>query len=151
MTLVVAVDGSEVSLQAVRSGLALVGDVSDAIVVTVVEQADPMDVTGTGFAGGTMSPAEFDEHQREVTAEGERVVADAVASLGLTDARTRVLYGQPGAALCNFAADSGARGIVIGSRGRGGLKRALLGSVSDHVVRNAPCPVVVSGEGDDAA
>jgi nucleotide-binding universal stress UspA family protein len=34
--------------------------------------------------------------------------------------------------------------IVVGSRGRGGLKRAFLGSVSDYVVRNAPCSVVVT-------
>jgi nucleotide-binding universal stress UspA family protein len=33
----------------------------------------------------------------------------------------------------------------MGSRGRGGIKRALLGSVSDYVVRNARCPVVVTG------
>jgi len=37
---------------------------------------------------------------------------------------------------------------VVGSRGRGGLKRAVLGSVSDHLVRNAPCTVVVTGEQD---
>ena len=35
---------------------------------------------------------------------------------------------------------------MVGSRGRGGLKRAVLGSVSDHIVRNAPCPVLVTGE-----
>ncbi len=33
--------------------------------------------------------------------------------------------------------------IVIGTHGRGGLGRAILGSVSDYVVRNAPCPVMV--------
>jgi nucleotide-binding universal stress UspA family protein len=33
----------------------------------------------------------------------------------------------------------------MGSRGRGGIKRALLGSVSDFVVRNASCPVVITG------
>jgi nucleotide-binding universal stress UspA family protein len=37
--------------------------------------------------------------------------------------------------------------MVVGTRGRGGLRRAVLGSVSDHVVRNAPCPVVVVGPG----
>jgi nucleotide-binding universal stress UspA family protein len=32
----------------------------------------------------------------------------------------------------------------MGSRGRGGIKRALLGSVSDYVVRNAHCSVVIT-------
>ena len=33
--------------------------------------------------------------------------------------------------------------IVLGSRGRGGIRRALMGSVSDSVVRHAHCPVMV--------
>jgi nucleotide-binding universal stress UspA family protein len=40
----------------------------------------------------------------------------------------------------------GAGLIVIGSRGRGGLRRALLGSVSDSVIRHAHCPVLVIRE-----
>lgn len=36
--------------------------------------------------------------------------------------------------------------IVLGSRGRGGLRRALMGSVSDSVVRHAHCPVLVVRE-----
>jgi nucleotide-binding universal stress UspA family protein len=33
--------------------------------------------------------------------------------------------------------------IVVGSHGRGAVGRLFLGSVSEHVVRNAPCPVLV--------
>ncbi len=62
-----------------------------------------------------------------------------------------MLRGDPAAMLCQLAATLPARAIVIGSRGHGAIKRAFLGSVSDHVVRNAPCPVVVTGEPDDAA
>jgi len=36
-----------------------------------------------------------------------------------------------------------ARAIVLGTRGRGGITRALLGSVSDYVTRAAPCTVVI--------
>jgi len=60
------------------------------------------------------------------------------------DIEKRVIEGEPGPALCRLAAEVGASAVILGSRGRGGLKRAFLGSVSDYVVRNAPCPVVVS-------
>ena len=146
MTIVVAVDGSEISTRAVRAGLALLGDASDAVVVTVTEAGDPMEVTGTGMAGGTMSTEEFDEREDAFAAEGRRIVGAAAAALGVPDVQTRVARGSPGPTLCRLAAELSARAIVIGSRGHGGLKRALLGSVSDHVVRNAPCPVVVVGD-----
>ena len=45
--------------------------------------------------------------------------------------------------IVKLAEEIGAGLIVIGSRGRGGIKRALMGSVSDSVVRHAHCPVLV--------
>jgi nucleotide-binding universal stress UspA family protein len=56
-----------------------------------------------------------------------------------------VLTGKPGLALCDFATSLPARALVMGSRGQGGIKRAVLGSVSDYVIRNAPCPVIITG------
>jgi nucleotide-binding universal stress UspA family protein len=41
------------------------------------------------------------------------------------------------------AEDIGAGLVVVGSRGRGPIKRAVMGSVSDSVVRHAHCPVLV--------
>jgi nucleotide-binding universal stress UspA family protein len=46
-------------------------------------------------------------------------------------------------AIVHLAEDIGADLIVIGSRGFGGLKRALLGNVADSVVRHAHCPVLI--------
>jgi nucleotide-binding universal stress UspA family protein len=45
-----------------------------------------------------------------------------------------------------LAEEIGAGLIVMGSRGRGGVRRALMGSVSDSVVRHAHCPVLVVRE-----
>jgi nucleotide-binding universal stress UspA family protein len=45
--------------------------------------------------------------------------------------------------ICERAEELSVDVVVVGSRGRGAIRRALLGSVSSHVVHNAPCPVLV--------
>ncbi len=63
----------------------------------------------------------------------------------LTSARIdkRIEIGDVGGTVCRIAADVGADVIVVGSHGRGAIERLLLGSVSEQVVRHAPCPVLV--------
>jgi nucleotide-binding universal stress UspA family protein len=51
--------------------------------------------------------------------------------------------GRPDVEIVALAEELGAGLIVMGSRGRGGIRRALMGSVSDSVVRHAHCPVLV--------
>ncbi len=144
MSVIVAVDGSDVALEAATKGLELLGRPDDTVIVTVVPAADPMIVTGTGMAGGTMSEQDYERLREATQDEGESVVAAAATALGMPGAETRVLQGDAARTLCELAEQLSARAIVIGSRGRGGVARALLGSVSDHVVRNAPCPVVIT-------
>jgi nucleotide-binding universal stress UspA family protein len=145
--IVFCVDGSELSLHALRVGYELLDPGASAVIVTVAEALDEMDITGTGMAGGTMSPETFDELTTLRAREASSLVQAAASAVGAGADQTEVLTGDPGPALCKYAADASARAVVIGSRGRGGITRALLGSVSDHVVRHAPCPVlVVRGE-----
>ena len=79
--------------------------------------------------------------------EAERLAAaafldDAVTTaLGDAETETIAAEGSPGEVLVEAA--QGADLVVVGSRGRGGLKSALLGSVSGHVANHAPCPVVI--------
>jgi nucleotide-binding universal stress UspA family protein len=67
------------------------------------------------------------------------------ASAGLS-ARWVVKTGVPHQEIVGAAVLERADLIVIGTRGRGGLDRALLGSVADRVIRLAPCPVVAVRE-----
>jgi nucleotide-binding universal stress UspA family protein len=143
-TVLVAVDGSETSLDAARAGLALLADETPIVIVTVVETSDPTLVTGSGMAGGIMSAQELDVLDEGLVAEGEAALAAATAALGRRDAEGLVVRGAAASALCDLARDRDASAIVMGSRGRGGIKRALLGSVSDYVVRNAHCPVIIT-------
>ena len=149
-TVVCCTDGSDLSIRALAAGLAVVrpGDGDRVIVATVVEPVDPSLVTGSGMAGGVMTPESLDQMADAQRAEGQQHVDDTVAGIGLTGAETQVLLGAAGPALCDLATSVSAHALVIGSRGRGGIKRALLGSVSDHVVRHAPCPVVITTPDD---
>ncbi|HYM82741.1 MAG TPA: universal stress protein [Candidatus Dormibacteraeota bacterium] len=51
--------------------------------------------------------------------------------------------GDPGESIIEAARSEAADLIIVGSHGRGAVGRFLIGSVSDHVVRNASCPVLV--------
>ena len=54
----------------------------------------------------------------------------------------RLLTGSPAREICDFAAETGAELIVMGTHGRSGFRRLLPGSVAEAVARNAPCPVL---------
>jgi nucleotide-binding universal stress UspA family protein len=143
--IVLCADGSEHSDHALRAGLAIVGKTFGFVLVTVVNPPDPSLVVGTGMASGAMTPEEFDALEVAVHDEGAEILQHTIDAVGLTDVETKTLTGEAATSICDYAAEIGASAIIIGSRGRGGFKRALMGSVSDHVVRNATCPVVVTG------
>jgi nucleotide-binding universal stress UspA family protein len=54
-----------------------------------------------------------------------------------------VWEGEPGPSIVEAAEAEGADLIVVGSHGRGRVGRFLIGSVSDHVIRNAAAPVLI--------
>lgn len=74
----------------------------------------------------------LDEQVKKVEEAGGKV---AEAHLRMGERRDQ--------AIVRLADEIGAGLIVMGSRGRGGVRRALMGSVSDSVVRHAHCPVMV--------
>ena len=144
-SIILCTDGSEVSVAALRSGLDLLQPAERVVVVTVVETMDVAMAQGaSGFAGPVVTEEEVHAERSAALAHGQDVLDATIAALALDEVDARVLQGPVGGELCRLAEDLGARAIVLGTRGRGGVKRALLGSVSDHVVRNAPCPVVVT-------
>ena len=65
---------------------------------------------------------------------------------GELPADTRVVLGNAAAEIVELARTVPADVIVISTRGRTGLKHVLLGSVAEHVIRHAPCPVLVVRE-----
>ena len=68
---------------------------------------------------------------------------ERVRSAGGSVAQAHLMIGEAAREILRLAEDLGAGLIVMGSRGRGGIRRALMGSASDSVIRHAHCPVLV--------
>jgi nucleotide-binding universal stress UspA family protein len=141
----VCTDGSDLADNAAAAGLQVLAPADRTVIVTVVPEPSLMlPYDASGMAGAAVSPAEFDEIRDRLSTEGQSVLERTARELGIDNAETRVLVGDAGRGIVELAAELEASVIVLGSRGRGGLVRAVLGSVSDHVVRHAPCPVLVT-------
>jgi nucleotide-binding universal stress UspA family protein len=90
--------------------------------------------------------AEMIREMEEADSEGRKILDEQVGHIEDTGGRVTESYlrqGRPDREIVNLAEEIGAGLIVMGSRGLGGLRRTVLGSVSDSVVRHAHCPVLV--------
>lgn len=145
LTVLLCTDGSDLARAALAEGLEVVGKPDRVALVTVIGSSSS--VAAFGASPGRMSASTAgDEEAEHAEATGaQRHLSETAAALGYPDAELHVLGGAAGEAICSLADSLPASVIVLGTRGHGGIRRAMLGSVSDHVVRNATCPVVITG------
>ncbi len=140
--ILIATDLSDASLEAVDTGAALAKALdADVLLVTVL---DPVPyVAAVDLEGGNDTWAQFlDEAEASLKQQLERIRDERLDASTCDVAVIR----ESGAAhaIADFAKDRGADLIVVGSHGRTGFKRLLLGSVAEKVVRLAECPVFVA-------
>jgi nucleotide-binding universal stress UspA family protein len=137
--IVVGVDGSPCSEKALRWAITQ-ARATGAGIEAVATWQDPM---SSDFSFG-ITPVFYDNDDwAAITEKGlQESVARALDGQGSpVEIVTRVVQGHPAQVLLDAAV--GARMLVVGSRGHGTLAGMLLGSVSQHCVQHAPCPVVV--------
>ena len=89
--------------------------------------------------------AEYEEHEKEAQQLLEAQV-DRIEGAGATEAQAHLRMGRADEEIVELAQSIDAGLIVMGSRGHGRLRRALVGSVSESVVRHAHCPVTIVRE-----
>lgn len=97
----------------------------------------------TGYEG--METSDVDD---EFTERANAIVEDAVTALGDVEVETAVEVGTPHSVILRYADDHEVDAIVMGTHGRTGVERYLLGSVTEKVVRMAD-PAVVTVRSDD--
>jgi nucleotide-binding universal stress UspA family protein len=100
------------------------------------------------YAGGEYGIIDTSAMNAELTTAGEKRLETYVREelRGKVPAETMVRTGSPTAEIIDVASKMPADIIVISTHGYSGLKHVLLGSVAEHVVRHAPCPVLVVRE-----
>ena len=76
-------------------------------------------------------------------AERELVAADGTSLTGAIELRYQAVFGRPDLEILRIAREHAVDGIVVGTSGRTGVERLLLGSVAEKTVRGAHCTVMV--------
>ena len=86
-------------------------------------------------------PGQLEAEREAARAELDAAIGDAFGAGPAIEIEKRLVEGDSGDVLARESADADL--VVVGSHGHSGIKAALLGSVSRHVVEHAACPVVV--------
>jgi nucleotide-binding universal stress UspA family protein len=138
-----AVDFSEPSRVALETaaGLAKAAGATLALVHAYAVPAPVGDFLVTPKDLGTLASGEAERTMRRWQEEAERRVGGPV--------KTAVVAGDPASEIIRFARAEAADLVVVGTHGRTGLKRLVIGSVAERVVREAPCPVLVARPATD--
>jgi nucleotide-binding universal stress UspA family protein len=135
-TILLATDGSPASEGASDEAIDLAVQVGARLLVVSV-----LGGAGSRPAGSTVETSGPADSRDSLTNKAQALVQRAKAAG--CDATFLVWDGDPGEAIVAAADSENADLIVVGSHGRSGVSRFLIGSVSDFVVRHAHCPVMV--------
>ena len=134
--ILVPLDGSTLSEHAIKPALELAKQMGTA--VTFLRAAETMPVMVPDAVSATY-------HPDELLKEADHYLMDLADTYAHSDftIETSVAYGTPAAAIIDLANEGQFDLIMMSSHGRSGLGRWVLGSVTERVLRQAPCPVWV--------
>lgn len=134
--IVVSVDDSDGSAAALDVAAELAAALDAKLILLHV--APRTEAPGVSTAPGGQ------QRLREAELEDAHVILGRIAAdAGIGDVEQRAEIGSAPDRIVAVCEEVGASFVVLGSRGRGGLRSAVLGSVSNSVASSAPCPVVI--------
>jgi nucleotide-binding universal stress UspA family protein len=142
--ILVPVDFSDTATNATKLAVALARETGASLTLMHIGVVPHFYATELGMSGpaGPVFTQMSQEIAREQRTRLDRLAQDAVPAD--VPCRTLIREGFPPEEILEQAAEGGHDLIVMGTHGRTGLKRALLGSVTERVVREAPVPVMVT-------
>ena len=139
--ILLATDGSEEARQAAQAAAELSKDTGSELHVTYVLPS-PRELRGHHTYSRDVMRSVLEQAEGEARSFLE-AQAKQVGESGGKVAETHLRAGEPDKEIVKLSEELGVGTIVIGSRGLGAVRRALMGGVSESVVRHAHCPVFV--------
>ncbi len=140
--ILLATDGSKFSNMAADYGLDMAKKLGADMLALYVVNLKHFEMYALGHHDDITG---YEDENLKMRKEGEEAlgyVASGARERGVS-LKTKIVRGYPADEIIKAAKEEGADMIVVGNLGRTGIERVLLGSVSEAVVRNAPCPVLV--------
>ena len=139
--ILIATDGSETANEAADFGIEMVGCSGAKIYAVYVIDTTPYRSVSLDKIWSDEVLAEHEREGKEATSYVERIGKAAGAEV-----ESKVLKGHPVEKIISFAEDNDIDMIIVGSLGKGRYERAVLGSVSDKIIRHSKVPVLVVRE-----
>ena len=142
--ILVTSDGSAMCEEAFPHVAQLAAEDAEVVLLTVtasLERVLAQTSLGAAELAGPVAVTAATDSVEAQRVEAERYVEQQSAelkALGLTNVTGRIESGSPGDEIVRAASEEGFDLIVMATHGRSGWKRALLGSVADHVLRHSP-------------
>ncbi|WP_276259007.1 universal stress protein [Haloglomus litoreum] len=139
MAVLVAYDGSDPAQKAVQRAVSAANEMGEEeiILLRVVEAADGMLEAGWDIIQDRLKEIQ-EQHPTELAGDIKSVLETEDIEF-----RVETVAGKPAREIVAFAEENDISEIVIGSHGREGVSRVLLGNVAENVVRRAPTTVIV--------
>ncbi|RXA21256.1 universal stress protein [Methanosarcina sp. MSH10X1] len=139
--ILIATDGSETANEAADFAMEMIGCSGAKVYAVYVIDTTPYRSVSLDKIWSKETLDEFERAGHEATSYIEKIAKDAGV-----EAESRILRGHPAEKIVTFAEDNNIDMIIVGSLGKGGYEKVVLGSVSEKVVRHAKVPVLVVRE-----
>lgn len=151
--IIVGLDNSDLSLKALQQAILFAqGCDAELKLAHVLVDSEPGAPRFSGYFGGPLYPSisttvmeSYQTAWNQFVERSQSLLDQQISEVRQTGVTVSgsLLYGNPGAKLCELAQTWNADLLVVGSRGLSGISELLIGSVSNHVIHHAPSSVLV--------
>ena len=141
--ILIPTDGSDTALKAVKAGVALAAEIGAKVTGYCAQEPVPIHIHGEGHIADKRMIQEFERRAGEFAQRNVKAVEDAAKAAAVPCAVLITKSAVPYRGIVEAADKKGCDAIFIASHGYRGLKKLLLGSVTQEVLTHSKIPVLV--------